>query len=140
MTDNLCPKCLASLPDGYEFDHVAIDYALAGNTAVLKRMPRTERRELVAWGRRLGLTDNVIAERVHRSTAEIHNWLVDQTPRPPRSAAIDPEVKALWEQGLADRQIAARLSVGKSTVFQSRRRQGLAALFLSGGVRRVVPA
>ena len=44
----LCPFCLDELPDGYEFDHVAIDLALEGH----HRVYREERAEAV----RVGLT------------------------------------------------------------------------------------
>jgi hypothetical protein len=41
-------------------------------------------------------------------------------------------VRALWEQGLADREIAVRIGVGKNAVFLSRRRQQLPPLFIAG--------
>jgi hypothetical protein len=137
--NDLCPACLAVLPDGYQSDHVAIDLALAGNTAVLKRMPRPERRDLVTWGRRQGMTDSEIAARVHRSVGEIRNWFTD--PVPAYRAHIDDDaVHQLWQEGLSDRQIAERLGAGHNAVLLSRRRQHLPALFTSGGIRKVVAA
>ena len=135
MKPTLCPQCLNVLPDGYPFDHVAIDRALAGDTSVLAAMPPAERRELVLDGRRRGLEDWEIAALVHRSTARVRRWVANETGRRPgRPSAIDDAaVRRLWQAGLSDRAIAGELGAGRNAVFLSRRRQGLEALFTSGG-------
>jgi hypothetical protein len=138
-TAYFCPNCLAMLPPDYEFDHVAIDLAMAGNTAVVRRMPREERAELVRVGRDQGLEDYEIAARVHRSVAEVRNWLANPTVQP-RSHTHDDQVRALWEQGLSDRQISIRLHISKATAREARARQQLPALFTRGGLRRTVVA
>jgi hypothetical protein len=80
---DFCPGCLNVLPQGYAFDHVAIDRALAGDTTVLAAMDLLELQELVFEARRRGLSDWVLAERVHRGRAAIRSWAEGQPARRP---------------------------------------------------------
>lgn len=143
ITVEFCPGCLTVLPDGYEFDHVAIDRALAGDTSVLAAMPPTERRELVLEGLRRGLREYEIAALMRRSFSEIKRWLTDTRPcrRDQLTAARDAAVRELHREGLSDNAIAKRLGIRKNAVFISRHRQGLPALFNSyGPIRREATA
>lgn len=126
---DLCPSCLTELPPDYPFDHVAIDLALAGNTAVLERMPRAERVEMVRVAYARGLTESQVGLRVHRSITEIRRWLAPRKERV-RGSKHDATVRELWEQDLTDRQIASRIGKTKTMVFYARKRLKLPARHL----------
>jgi hypothetical protein len=132
----LCPRCLTELPAGYPYDHVAVDYALAGNHAVYTAMGQAERREVVHAGRAQGLSDNAIGIRVGRNRTHIRRLMggrIKNRLSPERLAEIDEQVRTLWEQRLTDAAISRHVGVKGEQVVRSRYRQGLPALFGPGG-------
>lgn len=135
---DLCPRCLTELPADYPYDHVAIDYALAGNHAVFTAMGQAERREVVRAGRALGLSDNIIAVRLGRNRTDIRRLMsgtIKNRTSPERLAQIDQQVRQLWEQQLTDSAISRHIGVRAEQVVRSRYRQNLPALYGPGGKR-----
>lgn len=133
----LCPACLTELPDGYAYDHVAIDLALAGRRDLFAAMNEGERREVVltGLGRRLNLS--VIADRLGWPYGRVQELLPDEHPQSAagRYEAIDQRVKELYEQDLKDMQIALRIGAHVSVVGKVRKRLRLPAKFGPGGKR-----
>lgn len=131
---DLCPRCLAELPAGYPYDHVAIDQALAGNRKVFSAMDDDERREVIQYARRTGMTDFAISARLHRSLASIRAIASDTPPaRQPTKGVHDADIRELWTRGLSDRAIAARLGLGVSNVRRTRTRLQLPANYTTIG-------
>lgn len=133
-----CPSCLDELPDGYPFDHVAIDRALAGDSAIFGRMAADERRETITVGRRRGMTDSAIAVAINRSLEQVHRIMGEATrtstgPKPKHDALV----LKYWQHGLSDHQIAFRLGIARSTVGRTRARQGLAPHYTPAHQREV---
>jgi DNA-binding NarL/FixJ family response regulator len=130
----LCPACLTELPAGYPYDHVAIDQALAGNRQVFSAMDDDERREVIQYGRRTGMTDFAISARLHRSLAFIRAVASGTPPaRQPAKGAHDADIRELWARGLSDRAIAARLGFDVSNVRRTRTRLQLPANYSAIG-------
>jgi hypothetical protein len=136
MTEiDMCPNCLAELPAGYPYDHVAIDQALAGNRAVFDAMDDGERREVVEYARRIGMSDFAISTRLRCSVATVRNIAGAGKPpaRQPAKGVHDTDVRELWSRGLSDRAIAARLGLFASNVYRIRTRLRLPANYTTTG-------
>lgn len=129
---DLCPQCLTELPDGYPYDHVAIDRALNGQASLFRRMSTSEQAEVVRTGRtrRIGYTDMA---RLFMQPADRLRQLVGDTG--PHRADFDAKVRALYNQVLPDGTIAVQLGVSYEKVRRSRQRQGLPAQFGGRGRR-----
>jgi len=131
---NLCPSCLNGLPDDYEFDHVAIDKALAGDRAAYLAMPAEERAETLRTGLALGRDRTQLADLLHLSYAQVVA-VVGHSSKSEERAELDAEIRRLWERQLSDGDIALCLGKTIDSICGSRRRLGLPANFGPGGRR-----
>lgn len=136
-TTTLCPACLTELPDDYPYDHVAIDRVLTSEPDRLARMSNGEQREVVLTGLARGMTVTALATRLNRGVRRLRELLPDDHPesvasnrnrRAAERAQLDLTVRALWEQGLPDTDIALRTGVSVYAIGDTRRRLGLATL------------
>lgn len=74
-TTSMCPACLADLPAGYPYDHVAIDEALGCHPDWARPLYRAltvdERGELVRVALSRGFTINALTRRFGQSCARL---------------------------------------------------------------------
>jgi hypothetical protein len=127
---DLCPACLAELPAGYDGDHVRIDRAIGGDIGLFRSMPVAEQAEVITTAISRGHTWHGLSQRfligAERLRA-IAGYPADD---------FDQQVRSLYDQGLSDITIAARLGVTPARIFKSRTRQKLPSLYGPGGRRR----
>jgi hypothetical protein len=127
---DICPACLAELPAGYLFDHVAIDRAAGGDRALFARMQEAERREVVTTTLARGAGLHNLAQTLNWPYTHLQALLPDSHPESRQSQQADAEqlIRQLWEQGLQDTTISARTGLNPSKVGRIRKRLGLGTL------------
>lgn len=130
---DLCPLCLDELPDGYPYDHVAIDLALEGS----HRVYRAERAEAVRVGLTRGMTPTLISRRLHIATDELHRYT--DLARASRAAGDDTRhdtaIRDMHARHINDGAIAITLGITRDQVRYARNRLGLPTLYGPGGRR-----
>lgn len=124
---DLCPLCLEQLPDGYPYDHVAIDYALTGRT----RLRGSERAEAIRVGHRRGMTRSQISTRLHCNGEDIIRVL---GPSQTHTGLAD-DIRRLYAEKRSDGHIATALGISRSEVRKNRNGLGLPALYGPRGIR-----
>jgi hypothetical protein len=94
-----------------------------------------ERREVLEYARRIGMSDFAISTRLRCSVATVRNIAGAETPpaRQPAKRVHDADVRELWSRGLSDRAIAARLGLFASNVYRIRVRLRLPANYTTTG-------
>lgn len=127
---DICPMCLVELPDGYPFDHVAIDRALAGDRDLFASMDADARREVVVTGLARGASLLDLVETLSWAYNTLQALLPDEHPESVASATARNErlIRELWEQALPDVTISARTGLNPSKIGRIRKRLGLATL------------
>jgi hypothetical protein len=133
----LCPACLDELPGDYPYDHVAIDRALTSQPGRLAGMDPCERREVILTGLARGMSVTRLAHHFTTATAKIRALLPAGHPESAANARnrhaadraeLDTAVRALWDRGLPDTEIALRTGRSVYVIADTRRRLGLPTL------------
>jgi hypothetical protein len=138
MTDiTLCPACLTELPDNYPYDHVVFDRALNGQPQLFDQMRTRERRELILISLSRSMPITELAHRLGRDVSKLRALLPAEHPesltnfrhrRATERTQLDNTVRALWDRGLSDTDIALRTGYSAYVIGDIRRRLGLSTL------------
>lgn len=120
---NLCPACLAELPEDYPYDHVRIDRALGGDLRLWSRMSRAERCEVVLTGIERRLDPRGLAEVLGLQYSYVQDVLPAEHPQSRESflAQVEPQVAQMWADGATYVDITLATGLNERSVTRIRR-------------------
>jgi hypothetical protein len=137
-TITVCPACLMQLPDGYPYDHVAIDRVLSGDRILFAAMSRAEKQQVVITGlaRRRSLRD--LTDQLTWPYAALQTLLPDEHPqsKAAESTRVEAQITELWHRRLSDVEICIRTGLNPGKIGRIRKRLGLPTVPTTEALRR----
>ena len=125
---DICPACLTLLPDGYQFDHVAVDRAISGDRTIFAAMTEPEKVDVVVTALSRGFTVSRLAKTLSWPYVRIQQLVPAGHPCSiaEKTARDEQKIRELWEKGLRDVDISAATGINPTQIGRTRKKLGLA--------------